>query len=78
MRQHPPRCPSTHDPTQRIEDLLQVMPALRCLLLQQRQVWRHELPFVIADIGRVRLAGNNFTFHPPSVPSPLQALGVAF
>jgi hypothetical protein len=59
-----------HDPAQGVEDLAQVVTPLRGIFGHQRQIRRHEGPFLVADIGRVRLAGATLTFHPPSLPSP--------
>ena len=59
-----------HDPAQGIEDLAQVMAALRGIVGHQGQIGGDKGPFLVSHIGRVRFAGENLSFHPPSVPSP--------
>ena len=61
--QHPPRCSCANQPTQSIEDLAQIMLALGSVLVHQGQVGRSEVPFFIADVRRVGLAG-----HPQTLP----------
>ena len=56
--QHPPGRSRAHQPTQGVEDLTQIVLALRRLRVHQGQVGRSEAPFFIADVCRVRLAGH--------------------
>jgi hypothetical protein len=44
-----------------VEDLAQIMLALRCVLVHQREVTRREASLFIADVGWVELAGHRQT-----------------
>lgn len=51
-----------HDPANRVEDSPQIMLALRGILAHQGEVGRHEAPFLIGHISRIRFAGSGV--HP--------------
>ncbi len=61
--QSPARSGTGH-PAQGIEDVAQVMIALRGIEAHQDEIGGDELPFVIADIGGVGLASD---IHSPSI-----------
>src|SRR5215204_6389439 len=55
VREHPPGGSGAHDPPQGVEDLTQIVGALRGVLADQCQVRGHESPFLVAHVSRIRL-----------------------
>ena len=53
---HAPRGSGSHYPAQGIEDLAQVVDALRGVFAEQREVGGDERPLFVAHVGRVRLS----------------------
>ena len=64
MGQEPPARTGTRHPAQGVEDLAQIIVALRGIKAHQRQIGEDEVPFIVGDIGGVGFA---FGIHPPSV-----------
>ena len=54
--QHAPRRSCTGHPAQGIEHFAQFVLALRCLLIDQRQIWRRKAPLLVCHVRRVLLA----------------------
>ena len=67
-RQQPPGRPSAHQPAQRVKDGPQVVPALRRVKRQQRQVRGHKGPLLFRAVGRI-VIGAVRCRHPPDLGS---------
>ena len=67
---HPPLHAGADNEARPVEDLPQVMPALRDVLVHQRQGGGHERPLLVGNVTGVRFAGEGVGIHPAMLAHP--------